>query len=557
MAGITLAGMFSELRCLVGLVSIVFCVAASAAPPAEQLARGEKIFVEKCALCHQPSGLGTPPVYPPLAQSDWLMANRERTIRVLCEGLSGPITVAGQRYDNLMPAQILDDAPVADVLTYATNSWGNQSPVFTSEEVAAARSKSGFPTYAKLVESAQYRALPKPPEGFTLREVAQSPEFFTRLAGDASRQAIYALATNGGVYALDLAAGAFVQIIKQSDYLDAARGDLAAMGMTVDALGRLWVVTNQKLTRSVPHLNEVVIWRSDETADGHPAKLRPWFRTTYPYGVGPYNHGVSHLAFGPDGLLYVNSGARTDGGEPGNDPQRFAGGEVETTACLWRFDPRAAEPKIEVYARGIRNAYGFAWDDAGNLFTFSNGPDYSAPEEMDFIQQGRHYGFPYQYADWPVKPGFPYPHTPAPPAGIEFTPPVVNLGPDGGGSAAGLSTFDPHSSPGGVIWCGADFPATLRGSFLMTRFGNLLGPPAAPEDVGFDLLSVRVEKREDGRLAARVKTVLAPLARPLDVLAIGGGKVLILEYTRPTDFKNKLGWLPGRVLELAPGAGNH
>ena len=69
------------------------------------------------------------------------------------------------------------------------------------------------------------------------------------------------------------------------------------------------------------------------------------------------------------------------------------------------------------YARGIRNAYGFAWDDAGNLFTFSNGPDYNAPEEMDFIQQGRHYGFPFQFADWPVKAGFPYPHTPAPPAG--------------------------------------------------------------------------------------------------------------------------------------------
>ena len=544
--------MFRELCCIVGLIFVIFSTVADATPPADQMIRGERIFVEKCVLCHQPSGLGVPPVYPPLAQSDWLVGDRERTIKVLCEGLSGPIVVSGQRYDNIMPAQILDDAQVADVLTYTTNSWSNQAPVFKAEEVAAARRKSRFSTYAVLVKSAEYRPLPKPPPEFTLREVAQSPEFFTRLARDASRKAIYALATNGGVYSLDLAAGAFVQFIKQSDYLDATRGDLAVMGMAVDAEGRLWVVSNQKLTQSVPHLSEVVIWRSSGVVDGHPAWLQPWFRTTYPYGIGPYNHGVSHLGFGPDGLLYVNSGSRTDGGEPGNDPQRFQGGEVETTACLWRFNPRDAEPKIEVYARGIRNAYGFAWDDQGNLFTFSNGPDYNAPEEMDFIQQGRHYGFPFQFADWPARPGFPYPYTPAAPAGLEFTYPVVNLGPDGGGSAAGMSTFDPHSSPGGAIWCGADFPEAIRGSFLVSRFGNLLGPPAAPEDVGFDLLSVRVEKREDGRYAARVKTVLAPLARPLDVLAMEGGRVLILEYTRPTDFKGKVGWLPGRVLELAP-----
>ena len=128
----------------------------------------------------------------------------------------------------------------------------------------------------------------------------------------------------------------------------------------------------------------------------------------------------------------------------------------------------------------------------------------------------------------------------------------MNLGPAGGGSAAGLSTFDAHSSPGGSIWCGGDFPAVLRGSFLVPRFGNLLGPPAAPEDVGFDLLSVRVDKSAAPRLTAKVTTVLAPLARPLDVLSIGRGRVLILEYTRPLDFKSKAGWLPGRVLELAP-----
>jgi glucose/arabinose dehydrogenase len=296
----------------------------------------------------------------------------------------------------------------------------------------------------------------------------------------------------------------------------------------------------------------VIIWRSSEMANGRPGKMQPWFRTSYPYGVGPYNHGVSHLAFGPDGMLYVNSGSRTDGGEEGNDPERATVGEVDITACLWRLDPKAEKPKVEVIARGIRNAYGFAWNEVGELYTFSNGPDYGAPEEMDLIQPGKHYGFPYQYADWPVQPGFPYPYTPRPPAGVEFTPPVINLGPDGGGSPAGLGTFDAHSSPGGSIWCGAEYPPLLRNCFLVPRFGNLLGAPAVPNDVGFDLLSVRVQKDAAGKPTAEVHTILAPLARPIDVLAVGEGKVFILEYTRPVDFKSQLGWLPGRVLELAP-----
>ncbi len=141
----------------------------------EQLARGAKIFTEKCVLCHQAAGQGAPPVYPPLAKSDWLTQDRRKTIKVLCEGLSGPIQVVGQSYNNMMPAQILDDDQVADVLTYVSNSWGNQLDAFNAAEVAKARTDSRFPTYDLLVKSAAYQPVPKAPAGFTLREGRATP----------------------------------------------------------------------------------------------------------------------------------------------------------------------------------------------------------------------------------------------------------------------------------------------------------------------------------------------------------------------------------------------
>lgn len=126
--------------------------------------------------------------------------------------------------------------------------------------------------------------------------------------------------------------------------------------------------------------------------------------------------------------------------------------------------------------------------------------------------------------------------------------PVKNLGPDGG---AGLSTFDAHSSPAGTIWCGEDFPEPLRNAFLVTRYGNLLAESkTALADSGFDVLAMKLTRTADGSWTAKTTRILAPLGRPIDAIQTGPGTVWILDYTRPTNMRDGVGWMPGRIIEL-------
>ena len=60
-------------------------------------------------------------------------------MRTVLKGLSGPITVNGKPYNNVMPPQEFTDDQVADVLTYVMNSWGNAYGSVSSDEVKRIR----------------------------------------------------------------------------------------------------------------------------------------------------------------------------------------------------------------------------------------------------------------------------------------------------------------------------------------------------------------------------------------------------------------------------------
>jgi mono/diheme cytochrome c family protein/glucose/arabinose dehydrogenase len=92
---------------------------------------GRQTYAGLCAACHQPTGKGLEGLAPPLAESEWVLGEPERIVKVVMHGLRGPIKVKGMTYSYDMPAAgFLTDEQIAGVLTYVRREWDHEaSPV--------------------------------------------------------------------------------------------------------------------------------------------------------------------------------------------------------------------------------------------------------------------------------------------------------------------------------------------------------------------------------------------------------------------------------------------
>jgi len=111
-----------------------------------QIAKGKGVFMQTCFVCHQMEGQGIPSQIPPLAKSDYLMADKERSIRGVIFGQSGEMTVNVKQYNGTMiPLNYLSDEDIANVLTYVRNSFGNSGDAVSVAEVRRIRSEAPPP----------------------------------------------------------------------------------------------------------------------------------------------------------------------------------------------------------------------------------------------------------------------------------------------------------------------------------------------------------------------------------------------------------------------------
>lgn len=103
----------------------------------QYIVQGQKLYTTYCVACHQKEGTGLAQLYPPLANSDYLMADQARAACIIKNGLQGEILVNGVKYNQVMVSNAsLTPIEIAEILTYISNSWGNEAGLINVTEVA-------------------------------------------------------------------------------------------------------------------------------------------------------------------------------------------------------------------------------------------------------------------------------------------------------------------------------------------------------------------------------------------------------------------------------------
>ncbi|HVE77633.1 MAG TPA: PQQ-dependent sugar dehydrogenase [Gemmatimonadaceae bacterium] len=165
-------------------------------------------------------------------------------------------------------------------------------------------------------------------------------------------------------------------------------------------------------------------------------------------------HGNRTLAFGPDGMLYLSIGSSCNAC-------------VETNrehATMLRMAADGA--RRTVFARGLRNTVGWGWDpETKALWGMDHGTDWRGddipPEELNRLEEGGHYGWPYCYGAQRVDTRFPQ------------DPPDTTKAAFCGTTKAPTLTYQAHSAPVGFLfYAGAQFPAEYRGDAFVAMRGS-------------------------------------------------------------------------------------
>lgn len=108
-----------------------------------KIAAGGKLYNTYCATCHQINGKGDGTRFPPLENSEWVKGDRRKLIDIVLKGLSGPITVNGVGFNEVMPpANYLSDDQIALILTYVRANFKNNLTGVLPGEVARVRQQS-------------------------------------------------------------------------------------------------------------------------------------------------------------------------------------------------------------------------------------------------------------------------------------------------------------------------------------------------------------------------------------------------------------------------------
>jgi len=399
-----------------------------------------------------------------------------------------------------------------------------------------------------------------------------------RIARDPTDGFLYYLRTSGSIYRIQIADGVLSTTARV--YTAADTGIGAPYGFAFGPEGNLYITGNETQgTNTV-----ATVRRGARATPGGDTRVWMNVARTEPYPRSNiFDHLVNGIAVSPDGdFLFVNSGARTDHGEEESQGGLFPGvREVPLTAVMFRLPADGRDILLEndrdallaggyLFAEGLRNSFDPAFSPSGDLFSGENSDDRDDNEELNWIQEGHHYGFPWRIGtnDTPQRfPGYDPendrlvnhnyiayrrglfhddPTYPDPPE-VDFTDPVVNLGPDADSFrnpatgavqdasdlGIGLATFTAHRSPLGLVF---DREMALGGGLggggfiLSWTRGDPNGSPAEGpfRDASEDLLHLDLKKAGEV-YQLRATRITGGFNHPIDAEIIGN-RIYVLEH---------------------------
>jgi hypothetical protein len=333
----------------------------------------------------------------------------------------------------------------------------------------------------------------------SIRNVMNTGSGSFRLVRNPVDGALYYLKVNGQIYRVNLSAtpgGSTSTLL----YTSASHAVTSAAGMAFGPDGSIYLTGNTPVSNNTYTVSIVTKGIYNPTNG-----TRAWSflaRTVpYPGGTRIFSHQMNAVLVSRDARsIFVNIGARTDHGEVQTDGGAFTGlREVGLTTVLLRLPIESSGLVLPnnraqlramgyVYCEGLRNTYNLALGPNGDLFGTENGPDRDMSEEINWLREGRHYGYPWRMGTEDNPQRFPnynpaqdkllnpsytavrqgtYQNDPTyPPPPTQFTDPVINVGPDADrvrdpvtgavidASDAGmtLGTFTGHRCPLGLTF---------------------------------------------------------------------------------------------------------
>ena len=106
--------------------------------PQTSIKNGQAVYETYCISCHMEDGNVVPSAFPSLVKTGNL-TDKNRLVKIVLQGMRGPIMVKGEKYDAEMANIAISDQEVADVINYIRNTWGNKAPLMNVNEVTLAK----------------------------------------------------------------------------------------------------------------------------------------------------------------------------------------------------------------------------------------------------------------------------------------------------------------------------------------------------------------------------------------------------------------------------------